>query len=72
MPYHPPNKFRHEYAVYALKNANVVATLKIISQNLMHANLSVTDGVYGILSENDVKNKLSNLGIYIGSVNCKT
>ena len=38
------------------------ATLKAISQNLMHANLSVTDGVYGILSEIDVRQQISMLG----------
>jgi hypothetical protein len=29
---------------------------------MMHTNLSVTDGVYGILSNLDVKNKISGLG----------
>jgi hypothetical protein len=28
----------------------------------MHVNLSVTDGVYGILSDFDVKNQISALG----------
>jgi hypothetical protein len=29
---------------------------------LQHANLSITDGVYGILSGTDVKGKISGLG----------
>lgn len=40
---------------YALKKAKEVSALKAVSQNLMHANLSVTDGVYGILSDKDVR-----------------
>jgi hypothetical protein len=28
----------------------------------MHANLSVTDGVYGVLSENDLKEQIATLG----------
>jgi integrase len=62
LEYHSPHKFRHGHAVYALKNAKDIPTLKAVSQNLMHANLSVTDGVYGILSDIDVKDKISTLG----------
>ena len=29
---------------------------------MMHANLGITDGVYGILSEKDIKNQIINLG----------
>jgi hypothetical protein len=28
----------------------------------MHANISITDGVYGVLSESDVKNQIIALG----------
>lgn len=62
LPYHSPHKFRHGHAVYALKNAKDIPALKAVSQNLMHANLSITDGVYGVLSGLDVKNQISNLG----------
>jgi integrase len=62
LPYHLPHKFRHGHAVYALKNAKDVPALKAVSQNLMHANLSITDGVYGILSGMDVKGAISELG----------
>jgi hypothetical protein len=64
LPYHSPHKFRHGNAVYSLKNAKDVSALKAVSQNLMHANLSITDGVYGILSENDVQKQINNLGKY--------
>ncbi len=62
MPYHSPHKFRHGNAVYALKRAKDVPALKAVSQNLMHSNLSVTDGVYGILSMTDVKGEIAALG----------
>jgi hypothetical protein len=53
LPYHSPHKFRHGHAVYALKAVN---------QNLMHDNLSITDGVYGVLSGMEVKGEIANLG----------
>jgi hypothetical protein len=62
LPYHIPHKFRHGHAVYALKNAKDVPALKAVSQNLMHANLSNTDGVYGILSDGDIKKEIHALG----------
>jgi integrase len=62
LPYHSPHKFRHGHAVYALKNAKDISALKAVSQNLMHANLSITDGVYGVLSGMDVKGEIDELG----------
>jgi integrase len=62
LAYHSPHKFRHGNAVFSLKNAKDVAALKAVSQNLMHSNLSITDGVYGILSDNDVKGQIASLG----------
>lgn len=62
LPYHSPHKFRHGHAVYALKQAKDIPALKAISQNLMHSNLSITDGVYGILSDMDVRKQIQSLG----------
>ena len=62
LPYHSPHKFRHGFAVYALKHCRDVADLKAVSQNLMHADLKITDGVYGILSNDDVDIRIANLG----------
>jgi integrase len=67
LPYHSPHKFRHGHAVYGLKNSKDVKALKAVSQNLMHSNLSITDGIYGILSENDVRGQIMNLGQKIAS-----
>lgn len=62
MLYYSPHKFRHDHAVYALKNAKDVPALKTVSQNLMHANISTADGLYGMLSENDVREQIGSLG----------
>jgi integrase len=61
LPYYSPHKFRHGHAVYSLKLANTISDLKAISMNLMHSDLKITDGVYAILSDTDVKEKISNL-----------
>jgi site-specific recombinase XerC len=58
----PPHKFRHGNAVYALKLAKDIAALKAVSQTLMHSNLSITDGVYGILSQIDVSEQMAEIG----------
>lgn len=61
LEYHSLHKFRHGFALYALKLAKDIGELKAISQNLMHANISVTDGIYGILSSNEIKNRIMRL-----------
>jgi len=62
LPYHSPHKFRHGNAVYSIKMAKDIAALKAVSQNLMHSNLSITDGVYGILSDMDIQKQIVSLG----------
>jgi hypothetical protein len=47
--------------VYSLKLGKDLPALKAISQNLMHLNISITDGVYGILSDNDVRGQIAGL-----------
>jgi hypothetical protein len=46
--------------------AKDIAALKAVSQNLMHSNLSITDGVYGILSEMDVRGRITGLCSNVG------
>ncbi|HEY60841.1 MAG TPA: site-specific integrase [Anaerolineae bacterium] len=60
LPFHSPHKFRHGYAVFGIKNFTTLAQLKALSQNLMHSNISITDGIYGMLSNADKKKLLSN------------
>ncbi len=62
LPYHSPHKFRHGNAVYGVQHSKDVADLKAVSQNLMHSSLTVTDGIYGILSSADVGKRIAGLG----------
>ena len=62
LPFHSPHKFRHGHAVYALKNAKDVSVLKAVGQNMMHKSLSTTDGIYGVLSETDVREQIGSIG----------
>lgn len=57
-----PHKFRHGHAVYALKLARNIADLKAISMNLMHSSIGITDGIYGVLSREDVAERIAALG----------
>jgi len=66
LPYHSPHKFRHGNAVYGIKHAADIGDFKAISQNLMHSNLSITDGIYGGLSNEDVQHRIDNLGVLHG------
>ena len=66
LPYYSPHKFRHGHAVYALKQADNISELKAVSQNLMHATISTTDGIYGILSGNDIRENIMKLSKNFG------
>ena len=59
--YRSPHKLRHGHAVHALALAKDVADLKAISQNLMHSDLKTTDGIYGILKDEDVMTRIGGL-----------
>lgn len=52
-----PHKFRHGHANYVINKARDVGDLKALSQNLMHANLAVTDSIYSILSLEEVRDR---------------
>ena len=62
-----PYKFRRGHAVYTLKLTKDIAELKVASQNLMRANISTTDGAYGMVSEMNVKGQIESLGQTIKS-----
>lgn len=62
VPYKSPHKIRHGHGVYGVKKAKDIAQLKAISQNLMHANIGITDSIYGRLAEDDLSEILSNFG----------
>jgi len=67
LSYHSPHKFRHGFAVYSLKHAKDISQLKAISQNMMHENISITDGIYGGLSSKDIENEISKISNKINS-----
>lgn len=62
LPVMSPHKFRHGHAVYGLVHARDMADLKAVSQNLMHANIGITDGIYAILSDQDRRERIKGLG----------
>lgn len=61
IPYRSPHKLRHGHAMYAIMNAKDMGDLKALSQNLMHKNLTITDAVYGVLTENEIKKRIARL-----------
>lgn len=56
-----PHKFRHGHAVFMLKRSDTVGELKAVSQNMMHSSLHVTDSIYSVLGDEDIKEKIINL-----------
>jgi site-specific recombinase XerD len=62
VPYLSPHKLRHGFVVHAIKQARTMAELKAISQNVMHASVTITDQVYGRLVGDDVRQIISSLG----------
>lgn len=62
VPYKSPHKIRHGHGVYGVKKSKDIGQLKAISQNLMHANIGITDGIYGKLAEEDLAEILSTFG----------
>ncbi len=62
LPNHSPHKFRHGFAVYGLQQAQDMQALKAVSMNMMHANISITDGIYARLTQQNVKEQIANLG----------
>lgn len=62
VPYKSPHKLRHGHGVFGVKKAKDIGQLKAISQNLMHANIGITDGIYGKLAEEDLAEILSTFG----------
>jgi integrase len=62
IPYRSPHKLRHGHAVYGIKHARDMKELKAVSQNLMHSSISITDGIYGNMTSDDVSSAIANLG----------
>lgn len=61
--YLSPHKLRHGHAVFSLKRVKDMAGLKAVSQNMMHASVSITDGIYGIMRNDDVHDIVHSIGV---------
>lgn len=61
LPPRSPHKFRHGHAVWALQHARTMADYKAISQNLMHSDIRVTDGIYAGLLSDEVQTRVAGL-----------
>jgi len=62
VPYLSPHKLRHGHVVWALQHAHDMAELKAISQNVMHASVTITDSIYGNLAGDTVRDTIARLG----------
>jgi integrase len=61
LAYKSPHKLRHGHAQYGIQHAKTIEGLKAISQNLMHSNLSTTDGIYGNLTAENINATIASL-----------
>jgi len=60
--YKSPHKVRHGHGVYGVKKSKNMGELKAVSQNMMHANVGITDGIYGKLAEDELSEILAGFG----------
>jgi integrase len=60
--YKSPHLIRHGHGVYGIKHAKDIGQLKAFSQNMMHANVGITDGIYGRLAEDEISEILAGFG----------
>jgi integrase len=60
--YYSPKEFRHGYATHMLNQCITLADYQAVSQNMMHSSLKTTDEIYAILTGDEVRDRLANLG----------
>lgn len=60
--YKSPHKLRHGHGVYGVSKAKNIKQLQSVSQNMMHAHLEMTTGVYGKLEHEVVGEIIGKLG----------
>lgn len=46
MPYKPPHKYRHGYAVYGLERCQTMTQYHSLSRNMLHESIATTDKIY--------------------------
>ena len=59
--HHSPHKFRHRHVHYGLSHAKTIEDYKVISINVMHSSMEITDHFYSVLNDNQVKERISSL-----------
>jgi integrase len=57
-----PHKFRHGHVHYGMNNSRNISEYKAVSMNVMHSSMEITDSFYSVLSDNEVQNRIRNLG----------
>jgi site-specific recombinase XerD len=60
--YLSPHSLRHGFARHLIARAETPGDLKAISETMMHSNLGITDGTYGILSQAEVAPRIQRMG----------
>lgn len=61
LPYYSPHKFRHGHVRYGRDHAKNIAQFKAVSQNVMHSSMGITDQVYSVMNDLEVKNGIGAL-----------
>ena len=65
--YKGPHALRHGHALYGMQHAKSIEDLKALSLNMMHSNISITDGLYGSLSPENINSTLGGFGTAVDS-----
>lgn len=53
------HKLRHGFGRYGVRHARTMEEMKVVSQNMMHENIGITDGLYGVLPEDNMRQVIS-------------
>jgi hypothetical protein len=53
LPHKSPHKFRHGSALYGLRRCKVMEDYHLLSRNLMHHDLTITDQIYINFEDNE-------------------
>jgi integrase len=63
LPYHSPHKFRHGNIHYAMSLCNTIEDYKAVSLNVMHSSMEITDQFYSVLNDDQIHQRIHNLGL---------
>ncbi len=62
LPYQSAHKFRHGHAHWGIERCKSIGQFKVVSQNMMHETIAITDQIYGSYTENDRRIVMRSLG----------